>query len=170
MSPLASEIDLALQRLDPSNAARLDACSAMRLALAFGVEADAKPTHQPEAANRLELFSRRFAPLAVIPDRDLSDVVNENRGEASSLLRIPASSCRSMAWSQHTCARGWMAAIAELFCLQQPCDLKPRTLCDSLVFADSSRQPSSRRLCPISKAVRPSHPHQDSALRGTPLE
>lgn len=38
------------------------------------------PTN-PLAARR-ELFARRFAPLAVVPNRDLSDVVNENRGEA----------------------------------------------------------------------------------------
>ncbi len=31
---------------------------------------------------RRELFSRRFAPLASVPERDLSDLVSENRGEA----------------------------------------------------------------------------------------
>lgn len=28
-----------------------------------------------------ELFARRFAPLATVPDRDLSAIVTENRGE-----------------------------------------------------------------------------------------
>jgi hypothetical protein len=29
-----------------------------------------------------ELFQRRFAPLASVPQRDLSDIVAENRGES----------------------------------------------------------------------------------------
>ena len=33
-------------------------------------------------SQRRELFSRRFAPLASVPKRDLRDLVNENRGEA----------------------------------------------------------------------------------------
>ncbi len=28
-----------------------------------------------------ELFARRFAPLAMVPDRNLGEVVTENRGE-----------------------------------------------------------------------------------------
>ena len=82
MSSLALEIDLALQRLDPSNAARLERLLRDSLALALGVEVAEKTTLQPAAASRRELFSRRFAPLAAMPDRDLSDIVNENRGEA----------------------------------------------------------------------------------------
>ena len=31
---------------------------------------------------RRELFARRFAPLATVPERDLSDIVSDNRGEA----------------------------------------------------------------------------------------
>ena len=31
---------------------------------------------------RRELFARRFAPLASVPDRDLSDIVSENRGDS----------------------------------------------------------------------------------------
>lgn len=31
-------------------------------------------------ANRRELFARRFAPLHTVPCRELSDIVNENRG------------------------------------------------------------------------------------------
>ena len=81
MSSLALEIDLALQRLDPSNAARLERLLRDSLALALGVEVAEKTTLQPAAASRRELFSRRFAPLAAMPDRDLSDIVNENRGE-----------------------------------------------------------------------------------------
>jgi antitoxin (DNA-binding transcriptional repressor) of toxin-antitoxin stability system len=33
-------------------------------------------------ADHRELFALRFAPLPAVPDRDLSDIVNENRGEA----------------------------------------------------------------------------------------
>jgi hypothetical protein len=82
MSSLAMEIDLALQRLDPSNAARLERLLRDGLALALGVEVAEKATPEPAAAVRRELFSRRFAPLAAVPDRDLSDIVSENRGEA----------------------------------------------------------------------------------------
>jgi hypothetical protein len=82
MSSLALEIDLALRRLDPSNAARLERLLRDGLALALGVEVAEKATPQPAAASRRELFARRFAPLAAMPDRDLSDIVNENRGEA----------------------------------------------------------------------------------------
>ncbi len=64
MSSLALEIDLALQRLDPSNAARLERLLRDSLALALGVETAKKTTPQPAAANRRELFARRFAPLA----------------------------------------------------------------------------------------------------------
>lgn len=36
---------------------------------------------EPEAMkSRSEQFARRFAPLAAVPDRDLSDIVTENRG------------------------------------------------------------------------------------------
>lgn len=82
MSSLALEIDLALQRLDPSNAARLERLLRDGLALALGVEVAEKTTPQPAADSRRELFSRRFAPLDAMPERDLSDIVNENRGEA----------------------------------------------------------------------------------------
>jgi hypothetical protein len=82
MSSLALEIDLALQRLDPSNAARLERLLRDGLALALGVEVAEKTTPQPAAASRREFFARRFAPQAAVPDRDLSDIVNENRGEA----------------------------------------------------------------------------------------
>ena len=33
-------------------------------------------------SSRSELFARRFAPLSAVPNRDLTDIVNENRGEA----------------------------------------------------------------------------------------
>ena len=33
------------------------------------------------ASGQRELFAQRFAPLASVPARDLSDVVAENRGE-----------------------------------------------------------------------------------------
>lgn len=40
-------------------------------------------TLQPcKSEQRREVFARRFAPLATVPDRDLSDVVNDNRGDA----------------------------------------------------------------------------------------
>jgi len=82
MSSLALEIDLALQRLDPTKASRLERLLRDGLALALGDEAKAEPVVSPTATSRHELFSRRFAPLASVPDRDLSDIVNENRGEA----------------------------------------------------------------------------------------
>ena len=41
-----------------------------------------KAVQPHQAEQRRELFARRFAPLAVVPDRDLSDIVNDNRGEA----------------------------------------------------------------------------------------
>ena len=40
-----------------------------------------KPATPARKEHRRELFARRFAPLATVPDRDLSDIVNENRGE-----------------------------------------------------------------------------------------
>ena len=41
-----------------------------------------KRTSLAPSSSRSELFARRFAPLSTVPDRDLSDIVNENRGEA----------------------------------------------------------------------------------------
>lgn len=82
MSSLALEIDLALQRLDPPKASRLERLLRDGLALALGDDATMSSTPPPAASSRSELFARRFAPLASVPDRDLSDVVNENRGEA----------------------------------------------------------------------------------------
>jgi len=82
MSSLALEIDLALQRLDPPKASRLERLLRDGLALALGDEAVAAPTPSPAAGSRSELFARRFAPLNAVPDRDLSDIVNENRGES----------------------------------------------------------------------------------------
>ncbi|MDI1314425.1 hypothetical protein [Prosthecobacter sp.] len=82
MSSLALEIDLALQRLDPPKASRLERLLRDGLALALGDEAVAAPTPSPAASSRSELFARRFAPLNSVPDRDLSDIVNENRGES----------------------------------------------------------------------------------------
>ncbi len=35
-----------------------------------------------QSSGRRELFARRFAPLPTVPNRDLSDIVNDNRGEA----------------------------------------------------------------------------------------
>lgn len=82
MNSLALEIDLALRRLDPPKASRLERLLRDGLALALGDEATAESTLTPAATGRRELFSRRFAPLVSVPDRDLSDIVNENRGEA----------------------------------------------------------------------------------------
>lgn len=81
MSSLALEIDLALQRLDPPKASRLERLLRDGLALALGDEAPVVPAPSP-AGSRNELFARRFAPLSAVPERDLSDIVNENRGEA----------------------------------------------------------------------------------------
>ena len=82
MSSLALEIDLALQRLDPHQASRLERLLRDGLALALGDEALAAPKPSPAASSRREHFARRFAPLAAVPDRDLNDIVNENRGES----------------------------------------------------------------------------------------
>lgn len=82
MSSLALEIDLALQRLDPPKASRLERLLRDGLALALGDEAPVMPTPSATASSRSELFARRFAPLNAVPDRDLSDIVNENRGES----------------------------------------------------------------------------------------
>jgi hypothetical protein len=82
MSSLALEIDLALKRLDPPKASRLERLLRDGLALALGDEVTEDATRPPSATSRHELFSRRFAPLVSVPDRDLSDIVNENRGEA----------------------------------------------------------------------------------------
>jgi antitoxin (DNA-binding transcriptional repressor) of toxin-antitoxin stability system len=41
-----------------------------------------KRTSAAQPASRRELFARRFAPLSTVPSRDLSDIVNDNRGEA----------------------------------------------------------------------------------------
>jgi hypothetical protein len=82
MSSLALEIDLALQRLDPPKASRLERLLRDGLALALGDEAPVMPAPSPTASSRSELFARRFAPLNAVPDRDLSDIVNENRGES----------------------------------------------------------------------------------------
>ena len=35
----------------------------------------------PEGESQKSLFARRFAPLPSVPDRDLSAIVAENRGE-----------------------------------------------------------------------------------------
>ena len=46
---------------------------------------DGKPLGRivPESITaRRDLFARRFAPLQETPERDLTDVVSENRGEA----------------------------------------------------------------------------------------
>ena len=40
-----------------------------------------KPAAPRQMEARRELFARRFAPLVRVPDRDLSDIVNDNRGE-----------------------------------------------------------------------------------------
>ncbi len=82
MSSLALEIDLALQRLDPPKASRLERLLRDGLALALGDETPVMPTPSAAASSRSELFARRFAPLNAVPDRDLSDIVNENRGES----------------------------------------------------------------------------------------
>lgn len=84
MSSLALEIDLALQRLDPSKASRLERLLRDGLALALGDEAAAISTLSPAATGRRELFSRRFAPLTSVPDRDLSDIVREGAGRKRS--------------------------------------------------------------------------------------
>lgn len=80
MSSLALEIDQALQRLDPPRASRLERLLRDGLALALG-EQTPSPAESPAKARR-ELFASRFAPLASVPDRDLGDIVNENRGDA----------------------------------------------------------------------------------------
>lgn len=42
---------------------------------------EARP-HRPDAGGDLKaLFARRFAPLDRVPDRDLSAIVSENRGD-----------------------------------------------------------------------------------------
>ncbi len=80
MSSLALEIDQALQRLDPLRASRLERLLRDGLALALG---DGGESSVEMSANaRRELFARRFAPLTAVPDRDLGDLVNENRGDA----------------------------------------------------------------------------------------
>lgn len=79
MSSLALEIDQALQRLAPPQASRLERLLRDSLALALGDETTEEPSMMFQ---RRELFSRRFAPLASVPERDLSDLVSENRGEA----------------------------------------------------------------------------------------
>jgi hypothetical protein len=79
MSSLALEIDQALQRLAPPKASHLERLLRDSLALALGDETKEEPSMR---SHRRELFSRRFAPLASVPERDLSDLVNENRGEA----------------------------------------------------------------------------------------
>ena len=35
---------------------------------------------EPDSTGRRELFAKRFAPLATVPDRDLGAIVAENRG------------------------------------------------------------------------------------------
>ena len=82
MSSLALEIDLALQRLDPPKASRLERLLRDSLALALGDDTEPSQTASPDAKRR-EVFARRFAPLASVPDRDLSDLVNENRGDVA---------------------------------------------------------------------------------------
>ena len=51
-----------------------------------------KRTSVSQPSGRRELFARRFAPLPMVPNRDLSDIVNENRGEASRTSPQPSSS------------------------------------------------------------------------------
>lgn len=82
MSSLALEIDRALQRLDPPKASRLERLLRDGLALALGDEPAEIPAPSSTASRQGEMFARRFAPLSAVPDRDLSDIVNENRGEA----------------------------------------------------------------------------------------
>ena len=41
-----------------------------------------KPAVPRPMEHRREIFACRFAPLATVPNRDLSDIVSENRGEA----------------------------------------------------------------------------------------
>ncbi len=79
MSSLAIEIDQALQRLDPLRASRLERLLREGLALALEDGGDSSLGISAKAPR--ELFARRFAPLPVAPDRDLSGVVNENRGD-----------------------------------------------------------------------------------------
>lgn len=78
MSSLALEIDTALRRLDPLKASRLERLLRDGLALALDGQGEAAPETSSEA--RRELFARRFAPLSTAPERDLSGIVNENRG------------------------------------------------------------------------------------------
>lgn len=82
MSSLAMEIDLALQRLDPPQASRLERLLRDSLALALGDDdtSERVTASSPTTVQR-ELFAGRFSPLASVPARDLSDIVNENRGE-----------------------------------------------------------------------------------------
>ncbi|MBK8035802.1 MAG: hypothetical protein IPK22_01500 [Verrucomicrobiaceae bacterium] len=82
MSSLALEIDLALQRLDPPKASRLERLLRDGLALALGDETASNLPRSQQTDSRHELFSHRFAPLDNVPDRDLGDIVNENRGES----------------------------------------------------------------------------------------
>ena len=92
MSSLALRIDAALQRLDPQKAPQLERPSRDGLALALCDEPNSTPTTSSRASNRQEPFARRFAPLTCIPDRNLSDIVGENRGEVGSRRRIGANS------------------------------------------------------------------------------
>jgi hypothetical protein len=82
VSSLGLEIDLALKRLDALKASRLERLLRDGLALAFADEAPEKQSSTMQSDTRREVFARRFAPLASVPDRDLSDIVSENRGEA----------------------------------------------------------------------------------------
>lgn len=80
MSSLALEIEQALQRLDPPRASRLERLLRDGLALALGEQTTS--SSETAAKARRDLFAKRFAPLASVPDRDLGDIVNENRGDA----------------------------------------------------------------------------------------
>jgi hypothetical protein len=82
MSSLALEIDLALKRLDAPRAKRLERILRDSLALALGEETPADTKDSSPTRSRRDQFAYRFAPLASVPDRDLSEIVNENRGEA----------------------------------------------------------------------------------------
>lgn len=82
MSSLALEIDFALQRLDPPKASRLERLLRDGLALALADETSEAPVSSSPTAGQRELFAGRFSPLTSVPDRDLSDIVSENRGEA----------------------------------------------------------------------------------------
>ena len=79
MSSLAVEIDVALRRLDPLKASRLERL--LRDSLALALDEEIEIVLETSDAARRELFARRFAPLPVVPKRDLGGIVSENRGD-----------------------------------------------------------------------------------------